>query len=293
MPPIMYSIAGGIFFLPGTVVLVTAVLIGAMSHRRWLAILGLVLALLGIAMIATSATALPWRFYLVWSFAMIAWLPGRRFKRIARGVLLLCTVAAAGWESWQQIFRPLPPDDFQQLYVVGDSITAGLDRRDETTWPAIIQSQHAVEIENLSRAGCTISQANTLARSHPPSNSVVLIEIGGNDMIGRTASEKFGDDLNQLIETVNHPGCELVMFELPLFPFDNSYGLQQRQIAAKFNVHLIPRRLFAAILASRDATTDGIHLTRLGQQQLAALVWKMVGPAFSGHSHADQATGKR
>jgi acyl-CoA thioesterase-1 len=82
------------------------------------------------------------------------------------------------------------------------------------------------------------------------------------------------------VKAVQGPDRELVMFELPLFPFDNAYGIEQRRIAAKYGIRLIPRRCLAAILASPGATLDGIHLSNTGQRALAALVWEVVGPAL-------------
>ena len=73
---------------------------------------------------------------------------------------------------------------------------------------------------------------------------------------------------------------ELVMFELPLFPFDNAYGIQQRNISRRYHIRLIPRRFLANILASPGATVDGIHLSNDGQRKMADLVWDVVGAAF-------------
>ena len=65
------------------------------------------------------------------------------------------------------------------------------------------------------------------------------------------------------------------MFELPLFPFRQSYGKVQRQLAGEFNVILIPKRFLAGILLTPDGTVDGLHLSDAGHQQMADLVWSL------------------
>ena len=75
------------------------------------------------------------------------------------------------------------------------------------------------------------------------------------------------------------------MFELPLPPFHNSFGRIQRDLAGKYNVKLIPKRVFMRILSGADKTLDSIHLTQSGHDLMAKTVWEIIGPAFQTDSH--------
>ena len=120
------------------------------------------------------------------------------------------------------------------------------------------------------------SQANQL----PAEGGLVLIEIGGNDLLGETTSAQFERDLNQLLSQIRAPGRTLVMFELPLPPLCNEYGRIQRRLAARYGVRLIPKRVFISVLAGGGATLDSIHLSEAGHQQMADSVWAVIDPAY-------------
>ena len=78
------------------------------------------------------------------------------------------------------------------------------------------------------------------------------------------------------------------MFELPLPPFCNEFGRAQRNVAAKHNVILIPKRVFLSVIAGSDSTLDSIHLSQSGHQFMADCVWKLVRSAFSSESSHGQ-----
>jgi len=283
----MYQLAGGDFFLPATTLLILTVIIADVVRRRWLIMACLMVQLVAITIITLSAAALPWWFYAVWAIALLTWLVPGLFKywkcrRAIRAVVVLCTLVAAGMELSYRRLRPLPTAHFPRLIVVGDSITAGLGRAGETTWPVVLRSQHGVQIFDLSRAGCTVRQAANSIQTSASFEGVVLIEVGGNDVIGHTNPSQFASDLENLAGKLQGPRNELVMFELPLFPFDNAYGIIQRDIARRYNIRLIPRRFLAAIFAGPGNTIDGIHLSNAGQLELAKLIWTVVGPALEG-----------
>jgi acyl-CoA thioesterase-1 len=240
-------------------------------------------------MVVISATALPWWFYIAWTIALLGWFfigwfqP--RMREVVRAAVLACTVIAVAMELPHQLLHPLPPNHFTRLYVIGDSISAGLGRPSEKTWPAMMREERGIQIVDLSRAGCTANQALKIVQSHPSTDGVVLIEIGGNDLIGKTNPRQFGADLDAMVKALQNTNRPVVMFELPLFPFDNAYGMEQRNVAARYGIHLIPRRFMAGILASPDGTVDGIHLTNKGQRRLADLVWEVVGEALGGSTN--------
>jgi acyl-CoA thioesterase-1 len=70
----------------------------------------------------------------------------------------------------------------------------------------------------------------------------------------------------------------VVMFELPLFPFRNSFGRTQRMLADKHNVILIPKTYLTKVFGLEGATVDGLHLSQTGNDALANLVFNLVQP---------------
>lgn len=278
MPWVVYYVASGATFLWGAVLLTLAVVVVGNSGRRILP------AILAVLLTVISAEALPYFAYGLWATAVVAWLALPRTKNrrstIVQGALLLTTLAMAlAAASFQ--FRPsAPPGHFPRLYVVGDSITAGLGTEHGQTWPAILRTDHGVEVVDLSQPGSSTSQAAAEVRAAGLNDGLVLIEIGGNDLLGGTSCSQFEHDLDALIQQAEGAGRKLIMLELPLFPFDNRYGLAQRRVARRHHVVLIPRRFFIDVVSAPGATVDGIHLSVSGQHRMADMIWGFVGPAM-------------
>jgi len=70
------------------------------------------------------------------------------------------------------------------------------------------------------------------------------------------------------------------MFELPLLPHWISYGRIQRQLARRYGVLLIPKRYFTQVLSGANATSDGLHLSQLGAERMAAFVAQTLSPVL-------------
>jgi lysophospholipase L1-like esterase len=285
MPWIVYFIAGGGTFLPGTGLIAIAIISRAIFHRRWIAFLSIVIAIVGMTMVAISAEAIAWWIYGVWITIGLLWFlrgtfASRRLKRILDTGALAATFTAAAIAASFQLRPTVPPGPSSRIYVIGDSISAGIGSKGESTWPELMAAEHGVEVINLSRAGSTISAATRRLQSSPLGDGLVVLEVGGNDILGHATADQFGKDLDALTNQVHGNGRRIIMLELPLFPFDNAYGLEQRRVARKNEIRLIPRRHFAKILAAPGATLDGIHLSETGRLAMAKMVWEVIGPSF-------------
>lgn len=156
----------------------------------------------------------------------------------------------------------------EPIYIIGDSLSAGIDAGEGEPWPerlaAILESEVVSHAEAGATAKSAIEQAEQL-----PADSFVIVEIGGNDLLGGGSAAEFERDLDQLLTKVCSDGRRVVMFELPLPPFYIRFGKAQHQLAEKHGVRLIPRRVLARILFSDAATLDSIHLSEAGHRRLA------------------------
>ena len=288
MPPWTYAVAGGVCILPALAVLAVAIVTTAVARRRWPRTAAVILGVLSVAAVTISAPAWPSALGIAGGAAAVAWIGtgwavgNRRGRRATAALALAMTIAAGGLEVADERLSPLPSGRATTLCVVGDSISAGLGRPGERTWPTLLGEAHGVRVVDVSRAGCTVAQATRNAGPIGRESGVVVVEVGGNDLIGRADPDRFGAELATLVRSVGGPGRQVVMVELPRFPFADAYGRQQRRVARQYGVRLVPRRLFAAVLAGPGATTDGVHLSNAGQRAMADLIWRAVGPAMGG-----------
>lgn len=280
---LVYHIASGHAFFSGVVLIIVAAL--ASTRLTPIAKRLTVLAfLIGAIAIAISSTAIPYWYYGTAIVITIAWLISgylERWRRWTRIAVIVTWSIAAAIELPYHITPSLVPAASRSMTVIGDSVTAGMGASDNSVrWPTLLTKEHNLNIQDISHPGETAASALKRAKSQHIVSSVMVLEIGGNDLLGDTTSAQFLRDLDALLAYVRAPGRQVIMFELPLPPFRNEYGRIQRSLARKHHVALVPKRVLLSVLAANDATVDTIHLTQAGHQHMAATVWKLVRSAF-------------
>jgi len=280
---LVYHVASGHAFFTGIVLVVIAALASTRESAvfRRLAILSF---LLGAIAIAISSTAIPYWYYAVAIAATAAWIISasiRSWRRWASVAVIAAWLGAVALEIPYHITPTLQPTSPRALAVIGDSVTAGIGADDESeTWPAILARRHDMDVQDISHMGETAASARKRAQKHSITAPIVLLEIGGNDLLGSTSASDFERDLDALLSDVSAADRQLMMFELPLPPFCHEYGRIQRSLAQKHNVALVPKRVFLSILAGEGSTLDSIHLSQAGHERMAGCVWGLVRSAF-------------
>jgi acyl-CoA thioesterase-1 len=280
---LVYHIVSGHAFFTGIILLVIAALASTSSRP----IASRVIApafLVGVIAVAVSSTAISYWFYTVATAVTLVWIASSSRKTWRRGTAYATVVVwmiAALIEIPYHITPSLNRTGNRSLAIIGDSVTAGVggDEKSET-WPSILAREHQLQVQDISHMGETAASALKRVKSYQITASVVVVEIGGNDILGSTTSAQFADDLDALLAFLAAADRQIVMFELPLPPFYHEYGRAQRSVAARHNVILIPKRVFLSIIADGDSTLDTIHLSQSGHQLMANSVWRLVSSAF-------------
>jgi len=194
-------------------------------------------------------------------------------------VLLLLLLVLPGMEFRHRKMPMIEGEPSDHLVVIGDSISAGLDAR-VAPWPVVMQRTTGVQVRNLSRPGATMTDGIALADGVTHEDHLILIELGGNDLIAGEPSDVFARGLEALLAKLALSGRTVVMFELPLLPHRIAYGQIQRRLAAKYAISLIPKRYLAGVIAGKDATSDGLHLTHIGARRMALVVTQALSPVL-------------
>lgn len=281
-----FSSGDAFFSGAGLLVLASALRLVLTDRRRWVA---RVIAVAGMLFIALSATPLPWWFYSAWAVIAVVWLAAfagrhdasKRRVRAATAALVLWTMAGVLWEATYRFPKHSPPMSAGALYVLGDSLASGMQESpEEPTWPRQLQERFRVPVRDLSHVGATTKMAQQQALGIDSSGGVVLIEVGGNDLLGGTTAAQFAEDLEGLLRGLRQPGRTLVMLELPLPPFYNRFGQIQRELADRYDVVLIPKREFAAAIFAPGTTLDGLHFSEAGHARMAEMVWQHIRVSF-------------
>lgn len=280
---LVYHIAGGHSFFTGITLLVIAAL-ASTSSRPLLNRITALAFLVGVIAIVVSSTAIPYWIYAVAVVVTLAWAASRYrkpWRRWAAYATVAVWLVAALLEIPYHITPSLNRAGSRSITIVGDSVTAGIgDSETSETWPAILAREHRLQVQDISHVGETAASALKRAKAHQIVAPVLVIEIGGNDILGPTTSSQFESDLDALLAFLTAKNRQIIMFELPLPPFFHEYGRVQRTLAAKHNVVLVPKRVFLSVIARNGSTLDAIHLSQAGHQFMADCVWRLVRSAF-------------
>jgi acyl-CoA thioesterase-1 len=241
----------------------------------------------GAIIIGLSSTPLPIWFYFVWGVPVLLVLfdwknkpgdpPWR--KHGASILLIVVSLIAALVELPFHIKPNVPIDQAKQIIIIGDSISAGIGNENDL-WPAILQRELNIEVANLSEPGSKVADAAEKAArldKDKAGNSAIILEIGGNDILGKTEIGKFEMYLDRIFSQASDCSDMVIVLELPLPPFCNRYGEIQRKLARKYRARLIPKRHFAGIIGRRDATVDGLHLSPTGHRMFAEMMLETFG----------------
>ncbi len=280
---LVYHIVSGQAFFTGVALLILAAVSSTRSRPIFRRITALSF-LIGIIAVVISSTAISYWWYGVAGAVTLVWIASRfkhDWRRWSACAVVGVWLIAALIELPYHIAPSLDPARTRTITVIGDSVTAGVGG-DETseTWPSLLARQHQIAVQDISHMGETAASALKRAKSQSIESSVVIIEIGGNDVLGSTTSAQFALDLDGLLAHLEAPDRQVIMFELPLPPFCNEFGRVQRTVAAKHNVILVPKRVFLSIIAGSGSTLDSIHLSQSGHQFMADCVWSLVQSAF-------------
>jgi acyl-CoA thioesterase I len=274
-PVALYFISGDSLY-SGSVLLLLAIAASPFLTNRRMLIARNVIAWLAVALMVVACPPFSWSAYIAFLASFVVWFLASnaaiRASRSALSILLFLLVLALSASEFARRRMPaITGVTSDHLAVIGDSISAGMDAQ-TPAWPAVFQQMTGVAVNNCSKPGTLVADGVALADRVTEDDRIVLIEIGGNDLLSGTPSREFDQNLNSLISKLHAPGRTIVMFELPLLPNRIEYGRIQRRLASQYHVWLIPKHYFVAVIGGTDATLDGLHLSSKGALQMAFLV---------------------
>ncbi len=282
-PFVIHYVSGWAFFV-GLLLLGLGI---GMSFCPWWFVksyLARILCIVGGLNIFFSAAPLPFLLLsLIYLFIAIQILVGgiEKIKLMARAIvggllgMLLLTALFMELPYW---ISPEPVKlESNRIVVLGDSISAGIGFSGEKTWSELLIENNKLNVINRSVGGGTVTTAiNSLSKVKVGPKDLIIIEIGGNDFFKGTRAKNFYKNLDELLTKAKKRTPHVIMLELPLPFLKMSFGRSQRQLAAKHQVVLIPKRNFSHVFSGYESTVDGLHLTNYGHRKMADMILRHI-----------------
>jgi acyl-CoA thioesterase-1 len=292
MNPLALYFASGESLYAGAATLLLTVLASRSAMKPRLSRLRNLASWFALALMVMACPPFAWIVDWIFLATLVLWLamandwlkwPGIEWSSFSAVALLIMLITLTASEFSHRRMPRIVGAPSDHLVVIGDSISSGIASR-VSAWPSVMQQLTKVPVRNLSRPGAQAAEGTNMAENVTPDDRVVLIQIGGNDLLGGVPAVAFEKSLDATLSKLVMPGRTMVMFELPLLPNKIAYGQIQRHLAAKYGVWLIPKRYFTEVIGGRDATSDGLHLSETGAHRMATLVAQTLSSVLRSHS---------
>lgn len=190
----------------------------------------------------------------------------KRLLSLSLFILMGLLIISCGSPAPQ--LQPLSSQDV--IVAFGDSLTYGTGAPKDKSYPAVLEQLIGIKVVNEGVPGEETSGGlqrigDVLEKYHP---SLVILGLGGNDLIRKRSPEKIKSNLQKIIQKIRNAGVEVIL----LVPPKPSLGLAvpdfYAELGAEFNIPVDETSL-PELLRQSEMKSDYIHLNAAGYQALA------------------------
>lgn len=178
--------------------------------------------------------------------------------------------------------KPINPST--QIVAIGDSLTYGYGSTSpEKSYPSELSKMLNVKIINEGINGDTtedvLARLDEILNQETP--NLVLLSIGGNDMLRRTPNNIIQSNLISIIEKLKQKNVEVVLIAQPeptLFALNGISAHDApfyEQVAKQENISLIPN-VWSDLDKHPEYHSDKIHANDLGYALVAQQIYKQL-----------------
>ena len=192
---------------------------------------------------------------------------------IKRGPVLVfigLAVLAALWSLRSGTPVAAKPTAGELVIAFGDSLVEGVGASAGHDVVSLLSARVGVPIVNAGRSGDTTGSALARLDSAVLSRSprVVIVVLGGNDVLRRIRHEETFANLDAIAGRIRSRGAAVILVGLSVGVFTDAYGRGYEDLARRTSSGLVPDVL-AGILGHPDLMADQIHPNDRGYRMMA------------------------
>lgn len=175
-----------------------------------------------------------------------------------------------------------------RLLVLGDSLSAGYNMRQEQGWVSLLQNawqEKQIDVVNAAISGETsdggLARFPRLLAQHRPTH--LYLELGANDGLRGYPVNKMQQNLADIVRLAQSEGVDVIIQEMRIptnfgARYSNMFTGAYSELAEQFNVPLIPFFLQNIALKPELMQKDGLHPNADAQPLLAQWMGKQLLP---------------
>lgn len=185
------------------------------------------------------------------------------------------------------LFYSQPAFCSTQIVMFGDSLIAGYGLAAKDSLPAQLQNKFIsdnkdVVVHNLGISGDTtfggVSRVQSVVYLNP---DVVIIVLGGNDLLRRIDPEQTYDNLDKIITAIQRTKAVIFLMQMnaPLnygLDFKNKFESVFPKIVKKHNIKKLPFILDGIVMDQKLMLPDGIHPNALGVAKIVDNIYPVI-----------------
>ncbi|MDH4101188.1 MAG: arylesterase [Nitrospirota bacterium] len=192
------------------------------------------------------------------------------FKKLASVIVLLVAACAP-----QPKLNPLSSD--ATILAFGDSITYGTGADDSSTYPKVLEQLTGRRVINAGIPGEVTAQglARLPAELGEVKPALMILCLGGNDMIRKLGEQQAAENLRQMIRISREQGVEVVLIGVPRPGVFLNAADFYKQIADEMAV-VYESDALKKILSDNSLKSDYIHPNAKGYRELAEAIAELL-----------------
>lgn len=163
---------------------------------------------------------------------------------------------------------PTQPSGLDAL-AFGDSLTFGIGASSGNGYVPVLERRIGVDIFNSGIPGNTTSDAlarlNASVLSRDP--RVVIVLLGGNDLLQNVPVQTRIDNITQIVERIRGAGAAVILVGLT-DTLINPFGASLEDLADRTEATFVPG-ILDGVLGRHDLMADGIHPNNAGHRLMA------------------------
>ncbi len=183
------------------------------------------------------------------------------------GLWLACVLLLTACDRAPQLPRLAPSD---VIVAFGDSLTYGTGASSETAYPAVLEKLSGRTVINAGVPGETTAEGLQrlpgVLSEHQP--RLVLLCLGGNDMLRNQKPNVTEANLRQMIQTIRAAGAQVVLIGVPEPKLFSGTADVYEKLADEFNLPF-EGEIFNDVLKNPKLKSDPIHANAAGYRMVA------------------------